>query len=124
MKRSMVFASLIAAGFIAAAGSVIAPASAETIAYSYAALPGPVSNCQWFDDNLNDHSIDAIIRQTDLLYNRATLQPGFDVAVSATATTLRGDQLVQFDLKGRLLCAGATALHPEMTEAPPVVTMP
>jgi hypothetical protein len=119
MKRSTVFISLVAAAFAAAAGSAMVPAPAETIAYSYAALPGPVSTCQWFDDNLNDHSIDAIIRQTDLLYNRATLPPGVAVAVSQTGTSGRGDQLVQFDLHGRLLCAGAAALHPEMTEATP-----
>lgn len=95
------------------------PAPAETIVYEFAALPGPVVNCQWFDDNLNDHSIDAMIRQTDLLYNRVALPPDVTVAVSQTATTARGDQVAQFDLHGRLLCAGAAVFHPEMTESTP-----
>ena len=124
MKRSTGYVLLVAAALLAAGGSLTVPARAETIAYSYAALPGPVTNCQWFDDNLNDHSIDAIIRQTDLLYNRAALTPGANVAVSQTAMTMNGDQLVQFDLHGRLLCAGATALHPEMTENPMVPPIP
>jgi hypothetical protein len=117
MKRSTIFISLVAGAFAAAAGSAMVPAPAETIAYSYAALPGPVSTCQWFDENLNDHSMDAIIRQTDLLYNRAALPPGVAVTVSQTAATARGDQVAQFTLNGRLLCAGAAVLHPEMTEA-------
>ncbi|MBV8373792.1 MAG: hypothetical protein JOY69_11080 [Candidatus Eremiobacteraeota bacterium] len=119
MMRSRSFPSLAFAAFIAAVGSAALAAPAETVAYSYPALPGPVANCVWFDDNLNDHSIDAIIRQTDLLYNRAPLPPGATVAVSQTGTTARGDQIAQFTLNGRLLCAGATAFHPEMTEATP-----
>jgi hypothetical protein len=119
MKRSTVFVSLMAVAFSVAAASAIVSAPAETIAYSYAALPGPLANCQWFDDNLNDHSIDAMIRQTDLIYNRKALPPGAAVSVSQTGVTARGDQLAAFDLNGRLLCAGASVLHPDMTEAAP-----
>ncbi len=124
MKRSSVFATLAGTALVVVAASATISAPAETIAYSYAALPGPVSNCQWFDDNLNDRSIDAIIRQTDLLYNRAALPPGVAVTVSQTATTARGDQVAQFTVNGRLLCAGAAALHPEMTEATPTPPSP
>jgi hypothetical protein len=124
MKRSSIFATLAGTALVLAAASATVSAPAETIAYSYAALPGAVSNCQWFDDNLNDRSIDAIIRQTDLLYNRAALPPGVAVTVSQTATTARGDQVAQFALNGRLLCAGASALHPEMTEATPTPPSP
>ncbi len=124
MKHSMVFVSLLVAALVLSWASATISAPAETIAYSYAALPGPVSNCQWFDDNLNDHSIDAMIRQTDLLYNRAALPPDVTVTVSQTATTARGDQVAQFAVNGRLLCAGASALHPEMTEASPTPPSP
>lgn len=118
MKRSthLVIFAAAALGLAAVAGK---SAPAETIAYSYVALPGPVDNCRWFDDNLNDHSESSMIRLTDLLYNRAALPPGTGVAVSGSALSARGDQLVQFDLHGRLLCAGAAALHPELTEATP-----
>ncbi|HEY5425862.1 MAG TPA: hypothetical protein VIJ77_04855 [Candidatus Tumulicola sp.] len=118
MKRSTVFVSLAAAALVAAASAKI-PAAAETIVYEYPALPGPASTCQWFDDNLNDRSIDALIRQTDLLYNRAALPPGKPVTVTATAMTADGGQIAQFSLKGRLLCTGAQALHPEMPEPSP-----
>jgi hypothetical protein len=116
MKRSWIFAGL---GIAALATALAGRAPADTIAYSFAALPGPVSNCQFFNDNLNDHSETAIVRLTDLIYNRAALPPGATVSVSQTAMSARGDQLVQFDLHGRLLCAGAAALHPEITEALP-----
>ena len=109
---------MVAAG-LALAAIVRGPAAAETIAYVYAALPGPVDNCKWFDDNVNDHSEGPMIRLTDLLYNRAALTPQATVSVTQTETTARGDQVVQFNLNGRLLCTGAAALHPEITEASP-----
>jgi len=117
MKRSMLFVA--AAGTLALALAGRAPAPAETVVYVYAALPGPVSNCTWFDDNLNDHSESGMIRLTDLIYNRAALPPGANVNVSQTATTGRGDQEVGFTLNGRLLCAGAAAFRPEIVEATP-----
>ena len=96
-----------------------APAPAETVVYAYAALPGPVENCTWFDDNLNDHSENAMIRLTDLIYNRAALPPGATVNVTQSATTGRGDREAGFTLNGRLLCAGAAAFNPEIVEATP-----
>jgi hypothetical protein len=122
MKRPTgLFRSLIAAAAasFAVAASAVVPAASETIVYAYPALPGPVGNCQWFNDNVNDRSIDAIVRQTDLLYNRVALTPDTPVTVTQTATTALGAQLVQFDLGRRLLCAGAQALHPELPEPSP-----
>jgi hypothetical protein len=87
--------------------------------YQYPALPGPVSNCQWFDDNINDRTTDSIVRQTDLIYNRLALTPNTTVNVSGSATTQLGAQVVQFDVGGRLLCAESTVLHPDLTEPSP-----
>jgi len=118
MKRSTLFAAA-AATMLALALAGRTPAPAETVVYSYAALPGPIDNCKWFDDNLNDHSEEAIVHLTDLLYNRAALPPGESVNVTQSGTTARGDQILAFTLHGRLLCAGAAAFHPEMVEATP-----
>lgn len=118
MKRSTLFAAVVIAA-LALAVVARTPAPAETIAYTYAALPGPVANCQWFDDNLNDHAEGSMVRLTDLLYNRAALPAGTAVNVSGSSTTARGDQVVQFQVNGRLLCAGAAALNPSITEATP-----
>ncbi|MEO6834640.1 MAG: hypothetical protein ABI231_01860 [Candidatus Tumulicola sp.] len=120
MKHSTILASLAAAAFVvAAAGSATLSASAETIVYEFPALPGPVANCQWFDDNVNDRSIGAMIRQTDLLYNRTAPPPEAAVAVAQTATTALDARLVQFTLNGRLLCLDASALHAEATQPSP-----
>ena len=123
MKRSTVFIATIAAG-LALAAIVRSPAPAETIVYEYAGLPGPVDNCKWFDDNLNDHSEGSMIHLTDLLYNREALIPGATVSVTQSETTARGDRVVQFDLHGRLLCAQAAALNPAIVEATPTPPAP
>lgn len=97
-------------------------AHADPIVYDYPALPGPVANCKWFDDNINNHSLASIIRQTDLIYNLKALAAGQNVAVSGTATTELGGQLVQFDLDRRLLCVTAEAINPTLpapTPTPP-----
>lgn len=103
-------AALLSAGF----GAV----RADTIVYTYPGLPGPVANCQWFDDNINDRSIDAIIRQTDLIYNRLALPAGENVAITQTATSAAGAQLVAFNVNRRLLCADSSAFHAEPTPTP------
>ena len=115
MKRHTAAATAFAA-LIAIAS---AAASAQPILYTFTGLPGPAATCKWFDDNLNNRSIDALIRQTDLLYNSAALPPGKPVTVTATAMTADGGQIAQFSLNGRLLCTGAQALHPEMPEPSP-----
>ena len=118
MKGPTVF-SLVAATAAVMALATRAPAPAETVVYSYAALPGPVANCTWFNDNINDHSEDTMIHLTDLIYNRAALPPGANVNVTERTTTSRGDQELGFTLNGRLLCAGSAAFHPEIVEATP-----
>ncbi|HEY3675705.1 MAG TPA: hypothetical protein VGK84_06895 [Candidatus Tumulicola sp.] len=119
MKRlSALTVSTLAAG-AAIVAFATSPARSETIYYQFPALPGPVANCQWFDDNINDRSTDSIVRQTDLIYNRVALIPNSTVAVSGSATTQKGSQVVQFDVAGRLLCADATVIHPEVAEPSP-----
>jgi hypothetical protein len=110
MKRA-VFACLILAG---AAGTA---AKADTVYYRYPALPGAATACQWFDDNINDRSIGAIIRQTDMIYNRLALRPDMTVAVNGTATTQQGKQEVSFLVDRRLMCANDEALHPAPDDA-------
>jgi hypothetical protein len=122
MKRlpALVFSSLLAIGVSGACAGV--RASAAPIAYAYSALPGPATTCKWFDDNINDHSLDAIIRQTDLIYNRAPLEPGVNVAVNGTATTALGGALVSFDYTRRLMCVTSEAIDP--TQPQPTPTPP
>jgi hypothetical protein len=119
MKRlSALTVSTIAAGAAILAFATL-PARSDTIYYQFPALPGPAENCQWFDDNINDRSTDSIVRQTDLIYNRLALVPNTTVNVSGSATTQKGTQEVAFDVNGRLLCAEATVIHPELTEPSP-----
>ncbi|MBV9055844.1 MAG: hypothetical protein JO078_10790 [Candidatus Eremiobacteraeota bacterium] len=100
------------------AGSI---ASAETISYTFTGLPGAVDSCKWFDDNLNDRDIGSLTRQTDLLYNRVALPVDQQVAIRGTALTERGEQLADFDLGKRTICAPASAIYgptPEPSESP------
>ncbi len=116
MIRSLVLASICAIALAAA----IAPAAsrADGVVYAYTALPGPLSNCQWFDDHLNDRSTDSIAQLVDLIYNRAALQagtplqPGAPVTVTQSGTTTQGAPLKTFTYAGRILCAQADAVTP------------
>ena len=103
--------SLAATLFAFAACLAAASAPAATILYTYAGLPGPSDSCKWFDDNLTDRSIDALTRQTDLLYNRVALPAGDAVSVAGTATTALGAPLVDFQLGSRNICTSAEALY-------------
>jgi hypothetical protein len=107
MKRpSAAAAALIALLFVAAGA-----ASAQPILYSFTALRGAVDTCKWFDDNLTDRSTGALVRQTDLLYNRLSLPADEQIAVAGTATTEQGEQLVDFSLHGRTVCTAASAIY-------------
>lgn len=107
MKRTpAAAAAFLTIGIIAGAA-----ASAEPILYSFTALPGTVDTCKWFDDNLNDRGLDALTRQTDLLYNRIALAPDVDVNPGATATTNAGAQLVDFKLGSKTVCSSAEVLN-------------
>jgi hypothetical protein len=117
LVKQRVYAALVLGGALLALATQ--PARSETIYYEFAALPGPVANCQWFDDNINDRSTDSIVRQTDLIYNREALTPNTSVSITGSAPTLKGSQVVQFDVAGRLLCAEATVIHPEVPEPSP-----
>ena len=119
MKRlSALTVSTLAAGAAIVAFATL-PARSDTIYYQAAALPGPAENCQWFDDNINDRSTDAIVRQTDLIYNRLALVPNTTVTVTGSATTQKGAQEIAFDVNGRLLCADASVTLPDLTEPSP-----
>ncbi|MGC1381645.1 MAG: hypothetical protein WA814_11560 [Candidatus Baltobacteraceae bacterium] len=100
----------VAFAFVAVLAGGAAPA--ETILYSFTGLPGQVDACKWFVDNLNtDRSVDALTRQTDLLYNRIALPAGESVAIQGHATTLSGSPLVDFTLGRRTICTGADAIY-------------
>ncbi len=121
MTRPTIFAVFAAAAFAAGLATVaVAPASADPVLNLDPALPGPVDNCQWFVDNLNDRSIGALIRQTDLIYNRTALLPDEQATITQTATNAQGTQFVGFTRDRRQLCADADAFHPQPvpTQAP------
>jgi hypothetical protein len=123
MKRT----SLAGAAFAAIVLFLGVAAPAQTILYSFAGLPGAVDTCKWFDDNLNsDRSIEAMTRQTDLLYNLVALPAGAPVGIGQRATTAAGEQLVDFKLFGQTVCAGAEAIYgptpSPSTSASPVPT--
>lgn len=108
MKRTAVAATAFAA--IVVLVGIAAPA--QTILYSFAALPGSVDTCKWFNDNLNaDRSIAALARQTDLLYNVVSLPAGAPVTIGATATTLRGSSLLDFKLGSKTVCTSSEAIY-------------
>jgi|SRR5580704_167430 hypothetical protein len=103
---------------LALAGGV---ASAQTILYTFTGLPGAVDTCKWFDDNLNDRSVGALTRQTDLLYNRIALPADAPVTVRGTATTDQGEPLVDFNLGSKTFCTAAEAIYgptPEPSTSP------
>lgn len=107
MKRVSTALALCSLVIALAAGS----ASAENILYSFTGLRGAVDTCKWFDDDLDDRSIGALTRQTDLLYNRIALPAGASVTVRGTAVTQKGEQLVDFDLSGPTICGPAEAIY-------------
>jgi len=123
MKRPTAAAAAFVAILAAAGGA----ASAQTILYTFTGLPGAVDTCKWFDDNLTDRSIGALIRQTNLLYNRIALPAETAVTVRGTATTDQGEALVDFNLGSKTVCAPAEAIYgptPEPSTAPSPTAMP
>jgi hypothetical protein len=108
MKRPSAAAAAFAFLVTSAAGA----ASASPILFVFTGLRGGAADtCKWFDDNINDRSVDALTRQTDLLYNRIALPPDASVAVRGTAVTDQGEQLVDFNLGSALICTGAEAIY-------------
>ncbi|HTX60015.1 MAG TPA: hypothetical protein VMH02_10110 [Verrucomicrobiae bacterium] len=117
MKRRNAAACVLAAFALCAAIGSAVPAHADTILYEFAALRGPASLCQWFDNEINDRSLGAMIRQTDLIYNRTTLEPGTTVTNVQTLPVNNGTQVAGFDAGRTLLCSGDDALNPSAPEA-------
>jgi hypothetical protein len=108
MKRSSAAAALFAVLVALGAGA----ASADPILFTFTGLRGGAGDtCKWFNDNLTDRSIDALARQTDLLYNRIALPVGENVTVGGTATTEQGEQLVDFHLQSAMICTTAEAIY-------------
>lgn len=124
MKRHALFASLLALMLATAALIAAAPAPAQSILYTFTGLPGQAATCVWFDDNLNDRSLDALIRQTDLLYNRIALPAGQPITVSQTVTSKKGTGIVEFQLGGKIVCTGADAVNPPTPEPSPTAFVP
>jgi hypothetical protein len=100
----------LASATLVAAATVRSPA--ENVVYEFPAVRGDVSGCQWLDENLNDRSEGALIRQTDILYNLLALPAGAPVTVTQTATASTGTQLLGFRLDRTMLCAGIEAIRP------------
>jgi hypothetical protein len=121
MKRPLVFASMCALA-LAATVAAASPGKADPVVYVFAAIPGPASNCQWFDENLDNRSEGALYEITQLLYNRITLQPGTPITVTSTESTSRGEQVVGFQYDRRIMCAGKAAITPPTPEPPPTPT--
>ncbi len=111
-------AALLAASAVALA--VPRPARAAAVAYDFAALPGPVDNCTWFDAHLNDRSEAALAQLASLLYNRAALQAPTPIEVTQTGTSAQGAAIAAFRYRGRILCAQSAAITP----APPAGAPP
>ena len=64
MKRPSAAAAIFASLMLLAAGG----ASASPILFVFTGLRGGAADtCKWFDDNLEDRSVGALTRQTDLL---------------------------------------------------------
>jgi hypothetical protein len=96
---------------------------AETVTYVYAALPGPINNCQWFDAHLNDRDTGALSQLADLLYNRAALKAGAPVTITQSGATESGVPLSAFKYDGgRLLCAQSEAVLPATPSPAPTPT--
>jgi hypothetical protein len=92
---------------------------AESVTYVYAALPGPIENCKWFDAHLNDRDTGALAQIVDLLYNRAALNQGTTVTITQSGATDSGVPLSAFRYNGRLLCAQSEAVLPATPSPPP-----
>jgi hypothetical protein len=108
MKRPSTAAALFAI-MVALAASA---ASAAPILFTYTGLRGGASDtCKWFDDNITDRSVDALTRQTDMLYNRIALPAGEDVTVGGTAVTLEGEQVVDFHVRSALICSAGEPIY-------------
>jgi hypothetical protein len=107
MKRPSAALAAFALMVTLTAGS----ASAQEIVYSFTGLRSAVDGCKWFNDNLTDRSIDALTRQTDMLYNRLALPAGAPVTVVGTAATEAGEQLVDFKLNSTQVCGPAEAIY-------------
>jgi hypothetical protein len=107
MKRRSTIATAFALVVTIATGA----ASAQQILYTFTGLRGAVNDCKWFNDYLTDRSIDALTRQTDMLYNRLALPAGVPVTVVGTAVTEQGGQLVDFKLNSSEICTTAEAIY-------------
>jgi hypothetical protein len=95
---------------------------ADSVTYVYAALPGPIGNCQWFDAHLNDRDTGALAQIVDLLYNRAALTQGTPVTITQSGSTDSGVPLSAFRYNGRLLCAQSEAVLPATPSPEPTPT--
>lgn len=118
VKDSVMIRGISLLTFLATAALAFAPARADNVVYQFPALHGGANTCQWFDDNLNDRSEAALVRQIDAIYNRVALPPGAPVTIAGKATTSSGTQILAFNLNRMGLCAQADAIEPPAAPAP------
>jgi hypothetical protein len=108
MKRPSAAAAAFALMLSLAAGA----ARAEPILFVFTGLRGSATDvCKWFNDNIDNRSVAALTRQTDMLYDRIALPPGADVTVRGTAVTNRGEQVVDFHLDSATICTTGEAIN-------------
>ncbi len=112
MNRHTTAAAFALAAIALVAGACALPARADSVIYSFAALRGGAPTCQWFDDNINDRSMDSIVTQTDMLYNRTALPAGEPVSNVQTAPLKTGRLVAGFTVDRTGLCSGDDAINP------------
>jgi hypothetical protein len=95
---------------------------ADSVTYVYAALPGAVNTCQWFDAHLNDRDTNSVAQLVDLLYNRAAPVPGTPITILGSGNTDAGVPLSAFRYRGRELCAQSEAVLPATPSPAPTPT--
>jgi hypothetical protein len=115
LKRASILTALVA---LICSAAIRPSHAADQVVYGFAALRGNVDQCQWFDDNLNDRSEPALVRQVDALYNRVALPPNAPVNVTQNATAASGEPLLGFTLDRTMLCAGTEAIRPTPAPSP------
>jgi len=113
-------------GLLCAAAATLAllptVSRANTVTYVYAALPGPVDNCQWFDSHLDARDTGSLAQLIDLLYNRAAPVAGTPVTITQSGTSAQGTPLSAFTYNGRVLCAQSEAVLPATPSPAPTPT--
>jgi hypothetical protein len=111
MRTHFSIAGLTAAAVLTC-GAGAQAATATTILYQFAALPGPVSTCTWFANHQNDPDLGSIARSVDLLYNVVRLRAGTPVTVTNIGQSADATPYAEFSFNGKTVCTAVDALTP------------